>query len=366
VTFLILIFVVVQSTLSQCDAVTVESVFNFTPFVLDSIAESEGLRNGAKYDGATLFFPVNGNNSLKSIVFVPGYTAEQESVKAWARYLASRGFLSMTIGTNALNDFPSVRAAALIDAMETLRQENNRQSSPLYQKIDTSNIAVGGWSMGGGGAQLAAKIDHRIKAVIAITPWLFENTLSISDLNHNVPVLIISGEVDTTAPVDKHANVHYNYTPNTTSKMIFEVIGVGHNKPLKPSWGNGDLGNVGYAWLKLFLEDTYCYCTMLRDASLNQYETASKYLTNLNCAPLSIVKTKNTDVQIKMFPTLASDEIRIEFSKQQQLEYIILNLFGQKIKEGKMRSGDTIPVKELISGTYLLEAGGHIFKFVKK
>ena len=76
----------------------------------------------------------------------------------------------MTIGTNSLTDFPSVRANALIDGMETIRQENSRQSSPLYQKIDTNNIAVGGWSMGGGGAQLAAKMDPRIKAVLAITP----------------------------------------------------------------------------------------------------------------------------------------------------------------------------------------------------
>ncbi len=42
--------------------------------------------------------------------------------------------------------------------------------------------------MGGGGAQLAAKMDPRIKAVLAITPWLYKYTLSASDLNHNSPV----------------------------------------------------------------------------------------------------------------------------------------------------------------------------------
>jgi hypothetical protein len=364
--FSILMFLWIQNGVSQCNAVTVQSVTNFTPFVLDSIVESEGLRNGAKYDDATLFFPVNGSTNYKSIVFVPGYTAEQESVKGWARYLASRGFVSMTIGTNSLNDFPSVRAEALIDGMETIRQENNRQSSPLYQKIDVNNIAVGGWSMGGGGAQLAAKIDPRIKAVIAITPWLYENTLSASDLNHNMPVLIISGEVDTTAPLEIHADVHYNYTPITTPKMLFEVLGVGHNKPLKPSWGNGDLGNVGYAWLMLFLEGTDCYCNMLSDASLDQNETASKYRTNLNCATLSTTHIKNTDLKIKIFPSLTRAKIRIEFSKQQQLEYIVLNLFGQQIKEGKVRSGDTIRVEELASGVYFLAVGGHVFKFIKK
>ena len=259
---------------------------NFTPFAFDSIVESNGLRNGPNYDGATLFFPVNENTNYKSIVFVPGDSAEQESVKRWARYLASRGFISMTIGTNSLTDFPSVRANALIDGMETIRQENSRQSSPLYQKIDTNNIAVGGWSMGGGGAQLAAKMDPRIKAVLAITPWLYENTLSASDLNHNSPVLIISGEVDATAPVSKHADIHYNYTPSSTNKMLFEVLGGGHNKPLKPLRRKGVLGNVAYAWLKLFLEGNNCYCGILSVDSFDQNSTSSKYLTNLNCSSL--------------------------------------------------------------------------------
>jgi dienelactone hydrolase len=363
--FSILMFLWIQNGVSQCNAVSVQSVTNFTPFVLDSIVELEGLRNGAKYDGATLFFPVNGSANYKSIVFVPGYKAEQESVKGWARYLASRGFVSMTIGTNSLNDFPSVRAEALIDGMETIRQENNRQSSPLYQKIDVNNIAVGGWSMGGGGAQLAAKIDPRIKAVIAITPWLFENTLSISDLSHNVPVLIISGEIDATALVDKHADVHYNYTPSTTYKLLFEISGADHNIPLNPLTGNGDPGNLGFAWLKLFLEGTNCYCNMLSDASLDQNETASKYKTNLNCATLSTKHIKNTNLKIKIFPSLTRDKIRIEFSKQQQLEYIVLNLFGQQIKEGKVRSGDTIRVEELSIGMHFLIVGQKVFKFLK-
>jgi dienelactone hydrolase len=365
VTFLILMFICVQKSVSQCDAVTVESVTNFTPFALDSIAESEGLRNGPNYNGANVFYPVNGNNSLKSIVLVPGYTAEQKSVMGWARYLASRGFVCMTIGTNSLTDFPSIRANALIDAMETIRQENNRQTSPLYQKIDTNNIAVGGWSMGGGGAQLAAKIDPRIKAVLAITPWLYENTLSASDLNHNVPVLIISGELDPTAPASRHANVHYNYTPSATHKLLFEISGADHNIPLNPLTGNGDVGNLGYAWLKLFLEGTNCYCNMLSDASLDQNETASKYFTNLSCASLSVANIKNTDLKIKIFPSLATDEIRIEFSKEQQLEYIVSNLFGQQIKEGKVRSGDTIRVEELSIGMHFLIVGQKVFKFLK-
>jgi dienelactone hydrolase len=366
VTFLILMFLWIQNGVSQCDAVTVDSVTNFTPFALDFIVESEGLRNGAMYNGATLFYPVNGNSNLKSIVLVPGYTAEQNSVMGWARYLASRGYVCMTIGTNSLTDSPLIRAEALIDGMETVRQENSRKSSPLYQKIDTNNIAVGGWSMGGGGAQLAAKIDPRIKAVLAITPWLYQYTLSASDLNHNVPVLIISGELDKIAPVSKHADVHYNYTPNATHKLLFEISGADHNIPLNPLTSNGDIGNLVYAWLKLFLEGTNCYCNMLSDASLDQNETASKYFTNLSCASLSVANIKNGDLNIQIFPILTRGEIGIKFSKQQQLKYIIYDVFGQRIKVGEVSSGDKIRVAELSSGMYFLIVEQKVFKFLKK
>ena len=160
-----LIAVFSQTTFSQCVAVNVQNVSNFTPLAIDSLLESDGLRNGPDYKGATLFYPINTDKNLKSIVLVPGYLATEKSIKYWAKHFASRGFICMTIETNKLGENPSMRASALIDGMETLRQENEKIASPLHQKIDKENIAAGGWYMGGGGAQLAAKIENRIKAV---------------------------------------------------------------------------------------------------------------------------------------------------------------------------------------------------------
>lgn len=267
---------------AQCKSITVESVSNYTALAIDSLFEVDGLRNGDDYDGATLYYPNNKKKNLKSIVLVPGYKATQRSVSLWARYLAERGYVTMTIGTNVLTDSPALRAKALIDGMETIRQENKRRGSPLFKKIDTKNIAVGGWSMGGGGAQLAAKLDGRIKAVIAIAPWLYTRTLESTDLDHAVPVLILSGQVDPTAPPQSHSDVHYDYTPATTKKMLFEITDGNHSTPLYPSTGNGDVGNVAYAWLGMYLQDNSCYAKMLSANSLNKNSTASKHQTNLN------------------------------------------------------------------------------------
>ncbi len=278
----LLICVLSYSVYGQCESITAKSVSTYTPFSLDSLYEADGLRNGDDYDGATLYFPTNSEGNLKSIVLVPGYKATQRSVSLWARYLAERGYVTMTIGTNALTDSPALRAKALVDGMETIRQENNRTDSPLFQKLDTENIAVGGWSMGGGGAQLAAALDKRVKAVIAITPWLYPKTLVETDLNHTAPVLILSGQVDPTAPPASHSNVHYDYTPSNTKKMLFEIIEGNHSTPLYPNTGKGDLGNVAYAWLELFVGGNDCYSQLLSTNALNQNSTASKHQSNLN------------------------------------------------------------------------------------
>lgn len=364
--FLFFTLVIAQNTFSQCDSITVQNVTNFTPFALNSMAESDGLRNGPDYDDATLYFPRNGEDNLKSIVLVPGHLASQNSVALWARYLTSRGFVCMTIGTNSLNDNPTLRASALLDGMETIRQENNRISSPLFERLDTSNIAVGGWSMGGGGAQLAAKIDPRIKAVLAIAPWLSLRTPLDSDLNHTSPVLIISGQLDASAPPILHADLHYTNIPNSTNKLLFEVSLGSHYTPLYPSTGNGDIGNLAYAWLKLFLDDNPCYCKMLSVDSLDQNSTASKYLTNLNCSTLSATNVKHSALHIQIFPNPTTEEFNIKFSKQNQLEYSIYDVFGQQIKYGKVNSDDKIKIDDFASGTYFLHVNQQVFILIKK
>ena len=303
---------------------------------------------------------------MKSIVLAPGYQATQNSVKPWAEYLAKRGIVSMTIGTNLLNDLPDIRANALIDTTETIRQENERVSSPLYHKIDRSNIAVGGWSMGGGGSQLAAKMDSRIKAVLSITPWLWPNTLSVSDLDHNTPVLIIGGEIDPVAPPNQHANIHYNYTPISTPKLLFEISDADHNIPLDPSTGNGDLGNVAYAWLQLFLYGNLCYCDLLEVDILNQNSTPSNYLTNLNCS--GSVSADNLYLNnVGLYPNPFSNTITINTTQQTE-KVTTIQIFsntGVLVNTTKTNKDIiTVDTSELQGGMYFIRISSNTNKYV--
>ena len=94
----------------------------------------------------------------------------ESTLQNWGPFLAAHGIVTMTIGTNYLTDSPTQRKAALLDAIVTLKEEQTRVGSPLFNALDIDRFAVGGFSMGGGGAQLAAASDPSIKAVIALYP----------------------------------------------------------------------------------------------------------------------------------------------------------------------------------------------------
>jgi dienelactone hydrolase len=260
----------------SCDSVTKESISDPGPYGVGVLLESDGLRNGPDYKGATVYYPTNATPPFANIVIVPGYRAPEFMVQAWGPYFASHGIVTMTIGTNQLGEFPEQRAVALLDAVETLRQENTRLDSPLFGNIDTNKFAVSGWSMGGGAAQLAAVMDNNLKAVLALCPWL-DNSVSSEDLDHPVPLLILSGEVDESAPPAEHADIHYVLTPVATEKLLFEVANGDHRVANGPQGGQGEVGKVALSWLKTYLEGDNCYFPLLLDPPV----TASNYLTNL-------------------------------------------------------------------------------------
>ena len=278
--FISLLFLSIHSiSLGQCESVTINSATEEGDYLVETLTELDGIRNGPDYFGATIYYPINATTPLASIVIVPGFMYPESSIQNWGPFYASHGIVTMTIGTNSGFDQPETRAAALIDAIITLKQENTRLDSPLNSNINENSIAVSGWSMGGGGAQLAASIDPNINAVVALCPWLDTSTLSESTLNHSIPTLIFSGEYDVIATASVHANIHYDYTPISTPKLLYEVENGDHFVANGPEGGNGEVGRMALSWLKKYLLDDNCYCPLLLDVPL----TSSNYLTNVDC-----------------------------------------------------------------------------------
>ena len=269
----------------HCDPLAVDYIGNPGEYTVGSLTEIDGIRNGPDYRGATIYYPTNATPPYSGIVIAPGFVSAQSSIKNWGPYLASHGIVTMTIGTNRIFGFPETRRDALLDALVTLKRENTRAGSPLLDQLDVNNLAVGGWSMGGGGAQLAAVTDPSIKAVMAICPWLRSRKLTPAEINHATPILFFSAENDCIAPPVSHADVQYDYTPLSTSKMLFEISGGHHWAANNPSGSGEYVGKIAVAWLMNYLVGDTCYCPLVLDTP----PPASKYLLNVKCSSLSSV-----------------------------------------------------------------------------
>ena len=351
-------FVSFCQTNSDCSDVTISSATINGSYIVNSYLESDGIRDGNDFYGSTIYYPENTSGLLPSIIIIPGYANLELSIQAWGSFLASHGIVCMTIGTNNIWDEVIDRKEALQDALISLKAENNRTNSPLFNKLDTSLIALGGWSMGGGGAQLVAVEDPNIKAILAFCPWIDPSVVSPSLLNHSAPILIFSGQIDVVAPPGSHADIQYNYTPSTSKKLKYEVFGGTHTIANTPLGGFGEVGRMGLSWLKKFLVNDSCYCPLLLDVPT----TASDYQTNIDCYIVNGTVDYNNDLII--YPNPANNTITLKGILNKKNNYTIVSIHGKVIKKEILKTSK-IDISFLKKGVYFLEYENQKMKLIK-
>ena len=351
-------FISFCQTNSDCSDVTISSATINGSYTVNSYLESDGIRDGNDYSGSTIYYPENTSGLLPSIIIIPGYANPELSIQAWGSFLASHGIVCMTIGTNSIWDEVIDRKEALQDALISLKAENNRTNSLLFNKLDTNLIALGGWSMGGGGAQLVAAEDPGIKAILAFCPWIDPSVVSPSLLNHSSPILIFSGQIDVVAPPGTHADIQYNYTPSSTKKLKYEVFGGGHTIANTPLGGFGEVGRMGLSWLKKHLVNDSCYCPLLLDTPT----TASDYETNIDCSnPTGVVNYKN---DLIVYPNPVSNTITLRGVLNKNNLYQIISIDGGVLKS-EILTSSKIDVSHLTKGVYILNYNHKKYKIVK-
>ena len=267
------------------------------PYQYSTISESQGLRNGPDYRDGVVYYPIDGEPPYKSIVLTPGFGGGSSEMSSWAEFYASHGFIAMRIGPNdAINDSHYMRGLGLIDAIESIKQENTRSESPLYGLIDENSFSVSGYSMGGGASHDAAMMDGTLKAVISLNPTvIFEDCdlcpgndydgvtycicLVPEFVDHAIPSLIFAGEVEVnelTAYEGMLGQDIYANMPITTDKIMFEGANSGHGFAAYPG---GEVSEYALHWLKYQVLGDMSSC----EALLNYPTSASQYLTNIEC-----------------------------------------------------------------------------------
>ena len=275
---------------------------NNGPYEYTYLTELDGLQSSDLYSSGFLYYPIDASPPYKSVVLIDAFGSEPGLIN-WAQFYASHGYIAMSIGNldETLRDSNSDwdymdRAIALLSAIETVKSENGRQISPLFNMIDTSSFAVSGYSTSGGGAHTALTIDSTLKTGILLNPAVAfldsVNCNAESDyyclieehLNHDVPVLIFAGENEynelVTPDDDAYDNMwalpQYEHVPDDTDKLYFESANEGHGSSIVPS---GIVGKQALFWLNYFMKNDESYC----DSVITQPDGVSSFLTSIIC-----------------------------------------------------------------------------------
>ena len=188
-------------------------------------------------------------------------------------------------------------------------------------------------------------------------PWIDPLISSSSLLNHSVPVLFFSGQIDAVAPPNLHAEAQYNHTPLSTIKLLYEVFLGGHSIANSPSGGQGEVGRMALSWLKTHLEQDSCYCPLL----LNVPTTSSDYKTNLDCSYLT-----STDVvkNSSFFHTASYNGFVLLEKKLINKPYLLFDFSGRVVLKG-VSANSLLDVSKIKKGVYFLSINEKTIKVIR-
>jgi dienelactone hydrolase len=227
---------------------------------------TSGFRDGPSFLGGTIYYPTgNAAPPYAAVVVCPGWTALQATIAGWGPFLASHGIVTMTIDTNTTGDSVVQRAAALLDALDSLKAENTRPGSPLNGKMSPDRYGLMGWSMGGGGTWIDAAKHPELKSAISLAGH--DATAGGANIaaGTTVPSFMFCGATDT--PIlggGGQSQGVYAVIPATTPKMLYEMANEGHFSWGTPTTTNGGaLGRYALAFQKVFLEGDVRYRSLL-------------------------------------------------------------------------------------------------------
>ena len=114
-------------------------------------------------------------------------------------------------------------------------------------KLDESRQGLMGWSMGGGGALIAAEDTPALKATISMCGWNPGGRYPMM----KVPSLMFASLGDPLAGGQSQG--FYSGIPDETPKMLIEAGVADHWLANNPANLSGMIGRYGLSWMKVFL-----------------------------------------------------------------------------------------------------------------
>jgi len=254
------------------------TVFDMSPFV-DGYRGIKGYYR-KQYQGynvtavpvvGKIWYPLEGDNCPVLFIAHGNHRLTTDSYLGYeylGEYLASNGYVVVSVDENFCNasvfgdlsEENDGRAVLLLENMKQVQQFNNDSSSPLYQKLDYSRIAIAGHSRGGEMVADAALFNDysyypengnisfdyhfNIKSVIAIAPSVnqympADHEVELSDINY----LLIQGANDQDVSVfmgtRQYNNIAFTGKVDCFKSSLY-IAGANHGQ-FNTKWGRYDL-----------------------------------------------------------------------------------------------------------------------------
>jgi dienelactone hydrolase len=206
---------------------------------------------GAGYNNVTVCYPNDtSQGTFGGFVVIPGFLSLKAQMMWACQKVASHGFVVAVMETSTILDFPGGRASQAQSVVRHL--SGSGAPAAVRERLDTTRWAIGGWSMGGGGALSAGVSNNpQLQAVVGWEPW---NIASYGSMK--VPALIVGASNDFVASPAAMAEPFYNSIPAQVEKYYVEVSGAGH---FIGSSDNTIQSAATIAWLKRWVDDDTRY-----------------------------------------------------------------------------------------------------------
>ncbi|MES2089998.1 MAG: alpha/beta hydrolase [Pseudomonadota bacterium] len=227
------------------------------------------------YGAATVYYPtMKTDGRFGLVVLAPGFLAAQGYYAWLAERAASHGFVVVNINVNSIFDSPAKRVPQLMSALNQVLALSQTATTPYFDMVDPTRLALMGHSAGGGAA-LAASVGYpTLKAVVAMTPA--SDTKDFSAIR--VPTLVLACEKDAIAPNATYSIPFYKSFDPSLSSAYIEVASADHLSPtfLGSKMNKASVGKYSIAWLKRFVDSDTRYTPFIKNMNstdLSKYES---------------------------------------------------------------------------------------------
>jgi hypothetical protein len=204
-----------------------------------------------------VFYPTDGKPPYAAVAVSDGAGGtggcNSTQTGGWSRFYASHGIVVINVIVPS-SGVPE-RGVRLLGGIRALKAENEKSSSPLFNKL-AGRYGVTGFSMGGGGTTHAASDDPTLKSAVGLM-----SHRPVSDVT--VPTLFTCGSSDNDilGGCGAHGRPAYDRFPAATPRAIV-TVNAGHAG--NPTAGGGNQGAYALAFQKVFLDGDERWLTLLK------------------------------------------------------------------------------------------------------